>query len=101
MGENLDKWQEVESEIEYWRPEQIGDTLIGTVLEKIEGEFGPQYKLEKEDGKTALTPSHRVLQSRMSGVALGTKVKIFFESELQPKVRGQNPTKIYKVFLEK
>lgn len=95
----MTNWKEKESKNEYWRPENIGDELVGEVLEIIQSDFGKQYKIRCEDGREVITPSHKVLQDRLEGVERGTKVKIVLDSELPPKQRGHNATKIYKVFL--
>jgi hypothetical protein len=38
-----------------------------------------------------------VLQSRMEGIQNGSKVKIEFLGQQPPKVRGENPIKMYDV----
>lgn len=90
------EWEKQETEM--WLPEKEGDELIGEVTDIVEGAYGFQYTIKKKDGKETRTPSHKVLQSRMSNVGKGDMVKIVYKGEEAPKVKGQNPTKIYEVF---
>lgn len=84
-----------------WLPEKEGDELIGTVMDVTEGNYGNQYTIRKSDGEEVRTPSHKVLQNRMISAKKETKVKIVYEGEEPPSVKGQNPTKMYSVFFAK
>ncbi len=82
-----------------WFPENKGDQLVGVVKEVItDGEFGTQHVIEKSDGSTLRTPSHKVLQSRLSQANVGDKLEINFVGEEPPAVKGHSPTKMYSVF---
>lgn len=97
----MTEWEKQEGS-NYWNPEIEGDELIGEV-QKIdtEGEFGNRYTILKDDGEEMVTPSHRVLQTRMEKATLGQLVKIVFTGTQPPSVKGRNPTKMYDVFFGK
>ena len=84
-----------------WQPEQKEDSLIGEITEITDGNYGLQYTIRKADNEIIRTPSHKVLQNRMAGMKKGDKIKIVFIGEEAPKVRGQNPLKMYDVFKKK
>jgi len=84
---------------EFWMPNTVGDTLKGEVIAIIDGQFGKQYDIRKEDGAKIRTPSHRVLQSKMSEAKTGDNVVIEYSGEELPKVKGNDPTKMYKIFV--
>ena len=85
-----------------WLPDKEDDELIGVVEDVLdEGAYGRQFSIKKEDGDTILTPSHKVLQSRMGKVKKGDQVKIVYKGEEPPAVKGNNPTKLYEVFVKK
>jgi len=94
-------WKEVETQAgNTWKPKEEGDTLIGEVKEIVEGNFGRRYLIEDEKGEEFLTPSHKVLQNRLAKIAVGTKVKIVYDGETPPAVRGQSAMQMYRVFVE-
>lgn len=93
-----DKWIEQEG-AGMWIPQNEGDELIGTVTDIVEGDYGKQYVIKKDDGEEIRTPSHKVLQNRMAKVKAGNKVKIVYTGEEPPSVKGQKPTKMYKAFI--
>lgn len=92
-------WEKQESNL--WLPEKANEELIGEVVAIIDGSFGKQYKIKKEDGKTILTPSHKVLVDRLVEAKIKDKVKLVYLREEPPSIKGQNPTKIYDVFIDK
>ena len=96
------EWKKVESEAlsNLWLPQLKGEELIGEVTHREEGTYGTQFIIQKEDGVLIKTPSHKVLQNRMSKVALGQKVKLVFTGEIPPKTRNENPTKMYEVYVQ-
>ena len=82
----------------FWLPVNPGDQLTGIVLDRIEGKFGEQLTIEDElTKKEFTTPSHRVLQNLLEDVAIGARVRITYQGEEPPKVRGQSPMKMYLV----
>lgn len=83
-----------------WLPLDVKEVLEGTVKEINEGEYGKQYTIEKENGEMLVTPSHRALVGRMVKVKVGDTVRLTFTGEELPKVKGHNPTKLYKVEVE-
>jgi len=85
---------------QYWSPVDADEELEGSVVDVVEGDYGKQYTILKGDGTTLITPSHAYLQNRMKHAKLGAKVKIVYKGEEPPSVKGRNPTKIYKVFID-
>lgn len=83
-----------------WIPEIEGDELIGEITNIAEGTYGKQYCLKNDDGEI-LTPSHKVLQNRLIKAKIGDKVKIVYKGEEPPSIKGNNPTKMYEVFIKK
>ena len=97
-----DNWEKQEGS-GGWIPQEEGEVLQGTVTDVFtEGRsYGPQWQIKKADGEEVLTPSHKVLQNRLSRATEGSKVRIVYKGEEPPSVKGQNPTKIYDVFIKK
>ena len=96
----MSEWKKQEG-ASIWLPEKEGDTLEGEVVSvNPEGLYGVQYTVKKSDGEQMLTPSHKVLQNRMSKAKVGTKLKIEFMGEEVNKTKGQNPTKMYDVYFD-
>ena len=85
---------------EIWLPE-VGGEVEGKVIDKAEGDYGMQYTIQKEDGTAIKTPSHKVLQNRLVAVSIGDSVKMVYDRDEAPSVKGFSPTKIYKVFIKK
>lgn len=94
------EWEKQESS-SIWIPTEEGEELIGDVLDISEGTYGPQYLIKKDDGTELRTPSHKVLQNRMGNASVGSRVKIVYMGQEPPSVRGNNPTRIYEVFIGK
>jgi len=94
----MDEWTERETQGDLWLPVNEKDELVGKVVEEIDGTYGSQWVIEQEDGTKVRTPSHKVLQNRMAGIAVNTEIKIVYTGEEPPTVKGQNPTKMYKVY---
>lgn len=93
-------WEQQQSEMGFWNP-QMGNEIVGEVTEITIGQYGKQITLKKADGSLIKTPSHKVLQAKLSRITVGDKVKIVYVKDELPKTRGQNPTKIYDVFIDK
>lgn len=84
-----------------WLPKEKDAELKGEVIRiNTEGLYGVQYLIQDTDGAEWLTPSHKVLQNRMQKVKEGENVKIVYVGQEPPKVRGQNPTEMYEVFIK-
>lgn len=86
--------------MEYWSPKEADEVLEGVVIEEVNGEYGRQYVVEREDKTRITTPSHAYLQNRMKQVKSGDKVKLVYVGEEAPSIKGRSPTKIYKVFID-
>jgi len=84
-----------------WMPEKEGEELTGVVTDVLDGLYGAQYMI-KPAGEEELikTPSHKVLVNRMAEVKKGDMVKLVFVEEQPPAVKGQNPTKMYEVYIK-
>ena len=94
--------QESENAFIYWKPEKEGEEVIGVITEiNVKGKYGKDYTLKTESGEDMKLPSHKVLQNRMAKVQVNDRVKIVFINEQAPKIRGDNPTMMYDVFIDK
>lgn len=95
-----DGWQKQQGP-PMWMPEVGGEELMGVVTDIVDGLYGNQYMI-KPVGEEELikTPSHKVLVNRMVEVKKGDMVKLIFVEEQPPAVKGQNPTKMYDVYIK-
>lgn len=93
-------WEKVEG-AGFWNPEKAGDEVTGVIISQQDGQFGTHYTIKQKDDTEIRTPAHKVLISRMVGFKQGDVVLITYEGEEPPKVRGQNPTKMYSVYRRK
>jgi len=89
-------WEKQEPQSDIWLPQDSGETIEGEVLQAFDGMYGMQFRIKTKD-KELVTPSHKVLASRMQGIKEGDKVRITFQGTEPPAVKGQNPTRIYTV----
>lgn len=81
-----------------WKPENDGDFVEGILVKKEEGvgeNKSMLYNLETSEGLKTVWGS-AILDSRMTFVKVGAKVKITFKG-LAEKTTGKNPAKIFKV----
>ena len=96
------EWVEVDSH-SYWNPLEHGAELIGLLMKKEETSFvdkqgKPRFMwtiCENITDKEFKTPSHKVLENKLSNIPLGSMVKISFIGEKESK--HVNPTKLYSV----
>lgn len=93
-------FKEQESEMGIWLPQKENEELQGIVMEIVKGQYGMQLTIKKNDGALIKTPSHKVLQAKLSKVEVGDLVKIVYVKQELPKVKGENGAKIYKVFID-
>ena len=93
-------WQKQESNNDFWNPDKEGEVLEGQVCEIRTGQYGKQYMIRKDDGNEVLTPSHKVLQGKMTKVLEGMKVRLVFLKQDLPKVKGQQGVKLYDVYID-
>ena len=93
-------FEKQENNLNIWLPEEANAELIGEVTSIKQGEYGNSYAILKEDAETIDTPAHKVLQNRMSNVKVGDIVKLVYTGSELPKVKGNNPTKMYDVFID-
>lgn len=95
------EWEKQEGTSGMWMPENVGDTLVGEVVSVTEGAFGMNYSIKGEGGIEILTPSHKVLQVRLSKVKVGDVVKLVYTGTEPPSVKGHSPTRLYDVYVRK
>lgn len=102
MSEKNYEWDKQESAGNNWKPEQIGEEIEGAVVTKVTGDHGIQYDISMKGGEIIVkTPSHKVLQDRMTKVAIGDVVKIVYQGEEAPTVKGHKPTNLYDVYIRR
>jgi hypothetical protein len=97
----MTEWEEMKSKGDYWTPEKVGDELVGKLIERAEGQYGPQFTIELADKERIHLPSHKVLQARMENVVMGSLVRIVYGGTELPKIKGRNPMALYTVFVAK
>lgn len=88
---------EQKSDTELWLPDNIGEFIEGEVIEFRQGQYGKQVVIQDAKARIHVTPSHKVLQSRITHWVLGDKVKITYKGQELPKVKGQQGARIYEV----
>lgn len=85
-----------------WQAQAIGETIQGSITSiDVHEKWGKQYSIMQADGEEIKLPSHKVLQGLLSKAKIGDIVKIRYEGEEPPKTRGENPTKLYKVWIQR
>ena len=95
-------YEEVKTEGNLWKPVKEGESLEGEVVGvNKNGKFGIQLTVKKADGVEKVTPSHKVLQSMLTGLNVGDKVLIKYIKTELPTVKGQNGAMLYQVFVER
>jgi len=95
-------WEEQKSEGGIWLPEELGEELIGEVMLIDEGgKFGRQLIVKQATGDEIKTPGHVVLLNKIKNVKVGDRVRFVFRGTEPPAVKGNSPTKLYDVFIEK
>ena len=93
-----ENWVKQEGGSPIWLPTEENEELVGVVAGIVEGSYGLQYSIKKDDGEELRTPSHKVLVNRMAKVKEGDRVRLIYLGEQPPAVRGQNPTRLYEVY---
>ena len=84
----------------FWKAQNEGDSIEGTLLKVRDGQYGPVYDVETKDGVETV-PTSAVLANRIAASDEGKVVRIVFDGLQQSKIKGRNPTKLYKVFFKK
>ena len=100
-NKELDGWEEVKGESNVWLPTKPNESVEGRIKSMIQGNYGLQTTIEDKEKKAITLPSHKVLQNRLANCKVGDMIKVIYEKDELPKVRGQNPTRIYKVLTKK
>ncbi len=78
-----------------------GDEISGTLVNVRDGTYGKVYDIEQKDKTVITAPSSKVLENRISDKDIGKEIRIVYDSEIPPKLRGHNPTRLFKVFFRK
>ncbi|MBU4348643.1 hypothetical protein KJ671_04050 [Patescibacteria group bacterium] len=90
-------WTKIERTAHDFKAEK---ELVGVLKEKVESQFeGFDFILEAK-GKEVLVFGKTALQSKLSGVAIGTKIKIVYLGEKKSEKTGRN-YEDYEVFVDK
>ena len=92
-------WKKVDNETPIWQPKTKGDSLEGEVLDAFDGRFKRQLTLDV-DNREIVTPPHANLQRQIANVVKGQRIKIVFLGEEPTSIKGQNPMKLYEVFID-
>lgn len=95
------EWEELPGSSDIWQPKNKGEFIEGSVKEVRDTQYGKQIVILSANNQEFTTPSHKVLQARLSNVKVNEVVKIVFEGQDLPKVKGQSGTMLYKVFRAK
>jgi len=91
-----DNWEEMKGNSGLWLPGKPGDSIEGAITSLTQGQYGVQATIDTKEG-VIVTPSHKVLQARLTDCKIGDFIKIVYEREELPSVKGRQGTKIYKV----
>lgn len=89
------KFRKVESTMDYWKAENIGDTIEGVYTDNFEGKYGKQpIILDSEKNKMVL-PTAKQLTSLMSECKIGDYVRVTYTEDKE--VGKASPLKIFTV----
>jgi len=95
-----DEWDEIVPEPpNIWLPDEIGEELVGEIIEIDEGEYGIYAKIDTGEGEEIQTPAHKILQSRIELCEVGDLVRIVYRGEVLSKTRRK--TRDYALFIKK
>jgi len=94
------KFEKVESQMSFWKPESIGEEIEGEVTLVEEDDFGLRVKIKSGNDEITL-PSHKLLQNRLKMVKVRDYIKVQYTGEELPKIKGNNPLKLYDVWIDK
>ena len=94
-----EEWQERTGGV-FWKPQNEGDYVEGTLIKVRAGQYGDVYDLETKEGVQTV-PSSAVLANRLGVADEGKYIRIQFDGLQQSKIKGRNPTKLFKVFFRK
>ena len=85
----------------FWKPENEGDSVEGRLVEIRDGKYGAVYDVEKSDGTLITVSTSAVLANRIRKNDVGKEVRIVFDGQQASKLKGKNPTNLFKVFFRK
>lgn len=94
MSEN-ESWEEMKGNSGIWQP-KIGESVEGIIISMTQGAYGLQCDIETKAG-VVKTPSNKVLVARLHDCKIGDFIKIIYEKDELPTIKGNKPTKIFSV----
>jgi hypothetical protein len=82
----------------FWRPENEGDHIFGTLIRTAETKSGEVFVIKTEEGTEKMLPSHASLsnQFKRNGIGIGDKVLIKFMGWSTRKYFGKN-IRLYQI----
>lgn len=82
-------WEDVEEKnVEsWWKPEKVGDSIQGVIVDKFEIDGQSKIAIDAADGIIGL-PSHQILMKRLSAIEVGALVRVVL-SGVEKNKRGQ------------
>lgn len=84
-----------------WTPHGVGDLIEGHLMEIKQGQYGPVYMIRPSGEPDAIAlPNHQTLLSRMTKAKPGDTIRVVYQGEEPPTIKGRNPTQMYKVFIK-
>lgn len=95
-----DDWQQQQS-ASFWKPSAKGEELVGEVVAIDDGQYGKNYTVKQANDELAITGANKALLPRMMKVVIGSTVKIVYQGEELPKIKGYRPTQLFDVFIKK
>lgn len=95
-------WKEI-NRTPMWKPEKSGDSIEGVYI-KVEINQGTRknssiHSIRTEDGMISCWGS-MILDNRLAQVPVGAKIKIIYNGVAEKAKPGQNPAKLFKVFVD-
>lgn len=100
MAENKNDWKKVSSKI--MKFEKIGDEIVGTLMNVETGHTyqNKVYKILDSDQELYAVFGTSVLDTQMSGIAIGSLIKIVYTGTTENKKKGLNAIKNFEVFVK-
>ena len=87
---------------DYWKPESIGESIEGTVIEfDTSGDYGEQLVLQLEDERMITLPSNKDLQNKQKFLYLNEFVKISLDKIVKSNNPRYNDKKIFRIQRDK
>jgi hypothetical protein len=96
----IGEWDEIQPQV--MKFDKAGDCIEGELLSREESKSFKNmvYKIQNDSGLYTVFGTS-VLDSMMKDVKDGSYIKISFDGTKENKNKGQNPIKLFKVFVKK